>query len=367
MESIYYRPRNGALQKVFVSEVRNKTVFRFQQKRSESEEEDGDYEDKEDNGKKNLTGKVVRLYDQCMELLSNYTHCFESLVDFPEDFGKEIFEKAVNKLVADSENTKKTVGIFCEAYPETFLSQCKLSNMLMINNYELCLPMILTSTIKLELTGCQLDDEHDLLAQLVHLPLLEVLCLAENQLTDKGLRRLLLPAVGGKHLARLAYLDLAHNRLEKRALTRINLVQSLRTVVFGEKDFKPNEVVLTLKNSFRLRKCPRFEKVETSGFGRKLLDIWSEKSKVKDKPKKPKCEGFYSKPRVVPFSNKASVSDDAFKNKLMFERKALMEVSNNIKKRKADVTEDVEVKKYKVAEDVDTRSEFDQNLLSLYM
>jgi len=86
-------------------------------------------------------------------------------VDFPEDFGKEIFEAASSKLSIDNQNTKKSLEIFSEAYPNSLLTQCKLSNMLMINNYELCLPVILTSIVKLDLTNCHLDDEHDLLGR----------------------------------------------------------------------------------------------------------------------------------------------------------------------------------------------------------
>jgi len=370
MESIYYRPRNGALQKVFVSEVKNRTVFKFQ--RRESEESDPS-EDINESAPANLSGKVIKLYDQCMELLSNYTHCFESLIDFPEDFGKEIFEKAVNKLIVDNESTKKTVQIYCEAYPESFLPQCKLTDMLMINNFELCLPMIITSTAKLDLTRCELDDDHDLLGHLVHMNMLESLSLAENQLTDRGLRRLLLPAAGGKYLARLTYLDLAGNRLDRKALARINLVKSLSTIVLGEKDFQLKEIETTLKNCFRLRKCPRFEKIETSGFGSQLLDAWSDKSKVKVKAKKPKTEGFYSKPPCVLGSS--GTASEFFlavsKNKLMFERVKVLGVVkvNNISKtdqatkRKVQLEDAKIVKKIKVS----TSDEFDQNLLSLYM
>lgn len=360
-----------------MSEVKNKTVFRFQDcLYSESKEDAFDIKKNSGTNKKNLSGIVIKLYDQCMEILSNYTHCFESLVDFPEDFGKEIFEAASSKLSIDNQNTKKSLEIFSEAYPNSFLTQCKLSNMLMINNYELCLPVILTSIVKLDLTNCHLDDEHDLLGQLINLTRLEVLSLSENLLTDKGLRRILLPVIGGKNLPRLVYLDLSYNKLDKKVLSRIRLT-NLTTVVFGETDFIADEVEAVLKNCFRLRKCPRFEKIETIGFGRQLLDIWAEKSKVKIKTK-PKSEGFYSKPRVA---TKLDISlTNLSKNKVMYERLVLREVSNRFfenkgsntiqvtksVKRKGDEVEAATCKKSNVLNGDVNKTEFEQSLLSLY-
>ena len=366
MDCIYYRPRNGCLQKLFVSEDRNKTVFRIPQR----QDSDDELETVEETVTKNFSGTVIKLYDQCMEVLSNYTHCFESLVDFPEDFGKEIFEKALIKLGVDSENTKKSLQIFCDAYPNSFLPECKLSNMLMINNYELCLPMILMSTVKLDLAGCQLDDEHDLLGQLVYLAKLEVLSLAENLLTDKGLKRILLPAIGGKHLSRLNFIDLSRNKLDKKSLARLSLVTSLTTVVFGESDFKQHEVEAALKKCFRLRKCPQFQKIKTCGFGSQLLDVWSDMSKVKEKPK-PKSEGFYSKPRLVSSFDTTS-NPDICKNKVVFERTVFREVSNMIPanqngvKRKAD--DEIESSRVKKVNTTNCdKTDFEQNLLSLYV
>ena len=75
-----------------------------------------------ENVEANLTGNVISLYSQvcslivamyqeqyliqshiylllqCLALLARFTHCFESLTDFPSDFGKEIFDLAVTSL-----------------------------------------------------------------------------------------------------------------------------------------------------------------------------------------------------------------------------------------------------------------------------
>ena len=43
-----------------------------------------------------LNQKNHCLFDQCLALLARFAHCFESLVDFPPDFGEEIFNLSVS-------------------------------------------------------------------------------------------------------------------------------------------------------------------------------------------------------------------------------------------------------------------------------
>merc|ERR1712059_175753 len=116
------------------------------------------------------------------------------------------------------------MGTYSEAYPASFLPRCRVSSLLLVNNYELCFPSLLSNTRQLDLTGCQLDDSHDLLGQLVRLTALELISLASNYLTDKGLARLLLPMAAG---AKVRYLDISDNRLNPRALMRLAKVGSI--------------------------------------------------------------------------------------------------------------------------------------------
>ena len=78
------------------------------------------------------------------------------------------------------------------------------------------LPGLFSSTTSLDLSNCDLDDSHELLGQFpATCSSLTNLNLSYNQLSDIGLRRLLLPST----LA-LQFLDWSGNHLEARILAR---------------------------------------------------------------------------------------------------------------------------------------------------
>jgi len=154
------------------------------------------------------------------------------------------------------------------------------------------------------------------------------------------------------------------------------MVSKLTTIVLGEKDFKLEEVEKLFKSCFRLMKCPRFERVETFGFGNSLLEKWIEASKIREKPE-PKSGGFYSKPELKLGSSHSQSQYPMTKNKVMFDRvKVLGDISTNVLKtvksckRKVDTEENIDTKKVKLtpsAASVAVGIEFEQSLLSLYM
>jgi len=340
-------------------EDKHRTVFKIEHKHSEEDLSSKEYET---TRTKNFTGNVIKLYDQCMELLSYYTHCFDSLIDFPEDFGREIFDSAVNKLLVDNENTKTSIQIFSDAYADNFLSQCKITSLKMLNNYEICFPSIIRNTVKLDLSLCGLDDNHDLLEQIVHLVSLEVLSLADNHLSDLGLRRFLLPAANGKNLKSLRYLDISNNIITKKVLSRLSFIISLSVVVLSEECLQFWQST-ELSSIFRIRKCPALEKIESQGFACPLLDKWIELSDAKAKNTS-KSSGFYSK-RTVPFT-KIKMEVPKTKNKVMLQRIAISTKTSN-HKRKADLDYDRNTqKRVKLSEKENSSNNFEQSLLDMY-
>ena len=94
---IYFRPRNGNLKKL----VSTKN-FHFRAPTYSAGNQDSSITTLSEKYYPANT-EVPSLYQQCMELLANFTHCFDSLVDFPLDFGEEIFDKAKDKLLIDRE------------------------------------------------------------------------------------------------------------------------------------------------------------------------------------------------------------------------------------------------------------------------
>ena len=323
MESIYYKPRNGSLQELLVSDERYRRVFRPEETGGPGEDEDGTAGSRPPP---NCTGVVTSLYQQCMQLLSSFTHCFDSLVDFPEDFGREIFSLAVEKLAKDSESTRASLQVFTAAYPASFLPHCCLAASLpLINNYELCLTAMLSNTVQLELADCKLGDRHDLLAELPHLPALRQLGLAGNLLTDRGLARLLLPRPG---LTRLVYLDLTGNPLCDRARKRVvALLAGLKILVLGQED-----PTTGLAPAFRPAPRPALTVVNTQGWGASLLARWQQQvqttkaNQVKPKP----SNGFYSKPALVTRAAEAKAQVTESRNKVMWRRLMASETTSQI-------------------------------------
>ncbi|HIF15347.1 MAG TPA: hypothetical protein EYQ86_08560 [Bacteroidetes bacterium] len=94
------------------------------------------------------------------------------------------------------------------------MPQCKLPNCLaMLNNYEEEFKAIFRQIKRLDLTGCQLGDEHELLPYLgTSCPHLESLVLAANCLSSKGLRLSFgVPTSGNFRFPSLLSLDLRQN------------------------------------------------------------------------------------------------------------------------------------------------------------
>jgi len=306
---VYFKPRSGPCIKVCVTG--RGAVYRFAEPNNEK-----NLVTEEEECEANMSGKVVSLYTQCLALLARFAHCFESLVDFPPDFGEEIFNLAVkSSLTKDCEETGTALKTFGTAYPHLFLPSCNLTDSLVLmNNYELSLPGLFSSTTSLDLSNCGLDDSHELLGQLpANCFNLTNLNLSSNQLTDVGLRRLLLPST----LA-LQVLDWSGNKLETRSLARFVNLATLTDLLLSDADMKSKpHLDNALKKSFRRVACPRVEKIGTVGWASQLLDSWKEALKAKKEAPKPAKVSFYGVRKVLrPVENASTVPS----NKAMFRR-----------------------------------------------
>ena len=133
---IYCKPRHGTLQKLITSG--NGLLFKTRIFNP------ADIEGGEDISVKHFPREegVPSLYQQCMDLLSHYTHLFESLVDFPLDFGKEIFDKSIKHLLSDNENSRRSLEIFSEFPP----SKLRLMKLKMIDTYTHILNCMILNT-----------------------------------------------------------------------------------------------------------------------------------------------------------------------------------------------------------------------------
>ena len=369
---IYCKPRHGTLQKLITSG--NGLSFKFKTRIFNPADIEGSAS--EEISVKHFPREegVPSLYQQCMDLLSHYTHLFDSLVDFPLDFGKEIFDKSTKQLLSDNENTKRSLEIFSEAYPSEFLPTCKLARCLpLLNNYELCLPALLSQVVKLEIIDSNIDDDHDILEAVVNLHNLQELSLSSNDLTDAGLKRLVLPSLGRKKLSRLSHLDISFNKLNEKAVRRLKIMPFLDTIVLGESDF--SNPVQILEPTYLKRPCPRFCKVETVGFGAVLLEQWSIEvgKQAKGKKMSEQTAAFYSKDKIKEQTNTTDIHHvEERKNKLVFSKqKSLKKNQQDIQighgfKRKSDgFTSDNIFKKPKIGQLL-ANNFYEEDLLNIY-
>ena len=372
---IYFRPRNGNLKKL----VSTKN-FHFRAPTDSAGNQDSSITTLSEKYYPANTA-VPSLYQQCMELLANFTHCFDSLVDFPLDFGEEIFDKAKDKLLVDREETRRSLKIFAEAYPEDFLPSCSLSNSLhLLNNFELSLSSLLSQVVQLEIIESDIDDDHDLLNLITDLCHLEDLNLSKNLLTDKGIRRLVLPSLGRKKMMKLKYLDISFNHLDIKALKRVKLMPEIRDLVIGERDLQ-NYSEDIFKPNFVRMKCPRFSKIKTIGFGSTLLEKWQESVKLsKDKKSSEKASKFYTKQKIPEISDCTNLSaEPEGNNKLMFTRiKSTIQINSvsnfaGGKRKLSDLTNNLDTEKMglkKIKQDIveidKDQSGFDKDLLDIY-
>lgn len=329
---IYCRSASGTLEKFIHSPSSptpsaQRSLFRRVLIRNVPQDEQ-EQEEEEESSTFPAYSAVPSLYEQCMDLLAKFTHCFDSLEDFPLDFGRDIFHRAESRLSVDCESTRQSLQMFSSAYPLDFLPSCCLSSCLrLINDREVGLPALLARTVQLEVTDCHIDDGHDLLGELIKLDSLEDLSLARNYISDSGLKRLILPVIGKKALRKLKYLDLSFNNLNTKSLKRMKFL-SIESLVLGESDFPSVDLCDTALGFEFVRVCPRIKQIKTVGFASSLLSNW------KDSLRKPKASSsdattrkFYSSPRVpTAFPEKTRSSG----NRIMYSRKMKKSTENII-------------------------------------
>ena len=264
---------------------------------------------------------VPSLYSQCLEVLSCCTHLFESLIGFPQGIAQEILVRAEDKLLTDCHKTLQTIELYQEAYPDEFLPNISLVNSLsLINNYEACLPGLLRNVVRLEMSESDIDDDHDILDVILDISSLKELSLSGNLLTDRGMKRLVLPALSRQNtkMANLSLLDVSFNRLDHKATARIKLLPRIVSIIVGETDFQYPETLF--QPAFVKRGCLRFSSISTSGFGSSLLGKWSEEIEKMFKKKSSKSSSnFYARKNVLSVPSLDPVNfREKSKNKIMF-------------------------------------------------
>ncbi|XP_028412986.1 leucine-rich repeat-containing protein 42-like [Dendronephthya gigantea] len=131
------------------------------------------------------------LFQICKNFTTKNLHLLESLDDFPETIGHELFLEALQ--VESFHKNPAYLKIFCEAYKELVLKDlCLKEETILIDEF---LPYFLcfNNLLKLDLSHCRLGNKHEYLNFIGRMKSLECLYLKDNCLTDSGLATWSLP------------------------------------------------------------------------------------------------------------------------------------------------------------------------------
>ena len=109
---------------------------------------------------------TLTLREICVHFVAANIHFADSLEGFPSLIGKEIFDFCIklDQFQTPTEEAGNILSLFCDAYEEDFLVEMSCFRLRHINLEEV-LPYILhfKHLQKLDLFGCSLGDDHDIL------------------------------------------------------------------------------------------------------------------------------------------------------------------------------------------------------------
>eukprot|EP00058_Branchiostoma_floridae_P018368 XP_002603857.1 hypothetical protein BRAFLDRAFT_70490 [Branchiostoma floridae] len=117
-------------------------------------------------------GAPRKLFSLCLDFVAENIHMVDSLVDFPELVGHQLF-----KAVQDTGRfglpgeAARTLGLFCEAYGDLVLSSLTVKGQVLpLNNYLQPGIQYMTTLQQLDLSNCGLGDEHGILGEISQMP-----------------------------------------------------------------------------------------------------------------------------------------------------------------------------------------------------
>ena len=113
----------------------------------------------------------------CLDFVAKNITMVESLAEFPDIVGKELFHK-----VQENEgfvSSPKNLKLFCEAYGELVLSKLSLSSKHILANNYLEFLQFFTFLTEMDVSHCRLGDTHELLSYMSHFHWWVCVCVKE--------------------------------------------------------------------------------------------------------------------------------------------------------------------------------------------
>lgn len=271
-----------------------------------------------DSKKHEISGQKVKLkslFQLCIDFIAKNAHELESLEDFPLDIGIQIWHSCKQLRSIPNDETVQILQTFCNAYQGEILEKCKLSDLLVINNYEKQIRVLFENCTVLDLSGCDLDETHDIVVDIPRIcQKLTYLNLSNNKLSSKSLRLMFgIPpetdaqkSLFSDRFTCLENIDISGNLdITFNGIMRyVTHNKSIQKITLSGKS--STDVHNAFKPKWKLTPAGHFGPVKTEGLASDLINQWSERLQSQIEKKKSKLQksqtsnSFYRQKNILP-------------------------------------------------------------------
>ncbi|KAI1883097.1 hypothetical protein AGOR_G00241730 [Albula goreensis] len=268
------------------------------------------------NKEGSLRYSVKSLFNISLLFIAENVQYIDSLLGFPEQMAERLFRAAEAKQkFSDTDYGQRALQVFSEAYGDLVLKSLCLRNRFLLVSEKLEEIKVFQCLQCLDLFGCKLGDDHELLQHLTSetLSSLVQLSLGDNHLSNRGIQKLTAPVrVMKKGLENLQLLDLSWNPISEQVVGYLSCFPNLRGL-----DISETNMELTTSLCQTLQKKLGFVCSEallqdfchghckTLGWAEQIVDQWeihmSELSKPKKNNAEPRKEAlrFYGRHKAI--------------------------------------------------------------------
>ncbi|CAH1775628.1 unnamed protein product [Owenia fusiformis] len=257
---------------------------------------------------------VPLLKKLCVYFVAHHIHLVESLIDFPDIIGKEIFETLcdIGSFKERALRSENTITLFSEAYQNELLSSlCLRKSNLFLEKMPNIVPLF-PYIEELDIGWCKLRDDSEILQHIGQLMHLRKLSLQGNLLSSRGIQKLTAPyRMFETGWRQLAYLDVSCNRRisgdVEKYLKWLNLESlNLSGTLINVKSIKELEISLNMTH-IDFEEFHHYDIINSgwaaSVIGQWIKDCLTEDRAAKEPVRKSGLTNFYAK-------RKPPVADD---------------------------------------------------------
>lgn len=246
------------------------------------------------------------LFSQCTRFIAENLHQVDSFCGLPDLIGEQIFKRAdsMQKFDLDDSSSFHSLSLFTESYKELVAYSLDFSDQYLGVNYCQDHLTLFTELREVNLAGCKLGDDHDILGHLGQLEWLLVLGLRQNFLSDKGIQKLTSPyRVCNKGPANLHSLDISENfEITGKCYKYLNPFNKLLKVDITSTQIKGNADLLKTWKFKPVKDDGSLPVISNIGWASNVVQRWMNAAinnikTIRVKRKLTEAQQFYSKKR----------------------------------------------------------------------